>query len=55
MFLQNDAHIDKIEPAKTSLMENTTSSKILDQNGDFITKESCKSVSVSQRFQIDDK
>jgi len=36
----------KIEPAMILVTENTTSSKIVDQNDDFIAKESCKSFSV---------
>ena len=40
----------KIEPALISFME-----KMADQNDDFITKESCKSLSVFEKFQMDDK
>jgi len=36
----------KIEPAMILVTENTTSSKIVDQNDDFIAKEGCKSFSV---------
>jgi len=36
----------KIEPTMISFMENITSSKMADQNDDFITKENCKSFSV---------
>ena len=36
----------KIELAMISFMENTASSKVADQNDDFISKESCRSLSV---------
>ena len=45
----------KIEPAMISFMGNTTSSKMADQNDDFIMTESCKSFSAFLKFQIDDK
>jgi len=42
-----------------SFMENTTSShmgtQIVDQNNDFIAKESCKSLSAFLKLQMDDK
>jgi len=36
----------KLEPKIISFMENTTSSKMVEQNDDFIVKESRKSLSV---------
>ena len=39
----------KIEPVMI------TSFKMADQNADFITKESCKSLSVFYKFQMDNK
>jgi len=53
--------VDKmeIESVMISFMENTTSSQMRtqmgDQNYDFIAKESCKSLSVFLKLQLDDK
>ena len=45
----------KVEPAMISTVKNVTSSKMADQNDDFIMKESCKSFSLLLKFQMDDK